>query len=1167
MDITPELYARIHEIALLPADTQPEVVAKMVHETLVLACHEALKDTRQAYGNLFAQVDYLCKAYAVKRADRVAIQTMRRHSNHNIPLSKEDLGYDLRALALLVSATTQTDVPAFLVAVLPNHCKPYAQEEGIDVKYVRCVVRQVEAERIIVAVERGLDAGLLAVDCTDEDLRYVCSLVRTGTQLNLLDGKMEPLQQPVCVGNEVAEQCFRPTLIIVEPDYLLDISAVAACFKEYGHHPLNYLLDRMKPRANSQPILLGNFAGSALDDIINRGDSYQLADTLKANFRERAVEYCTCPGFDPVKFKQDAKVQALNLEGVVKRLFSSRRSASTNAHLLRRNADGTVQRVYSRRTALLEPSFICERLGLQGRVDLMTTDFQLLVEQKSGRNMNIEKGMPNSHGSIQLEPHYVQLLLYYGVLKYNFNIGRDQTDIRLLYSKYEPDKGLMTVAYYRKLFREALRVRNSVVAQEMNIALFGFEHVIDALQPAVVNTRRLATRFYSQYLYPQISAVTEPLHKLSTLEHDYFCQMMTFVYREQLISKIGTQEGVVGCAADVWNMPVSEKKETGNIYLGLTVADKRQSREGNGYDLITLHVPGQGDDFLPNFRRGDMVMLYAYPADAEPHATESIVFRGNLVDIHTDSITVCLNDGQQNPDILAVDNTAETVHSVRSCAVRYALEHAPTDAGSNGAVRGLHELMTAPQHRRDLLLGQRPPQRNPQAHLSRSYHSGYDAVIEAVGQASDYYLLIGPPGTGKTSMALRFMVEEELTHNGATILLMAYTNRAVDEICGMLDEAQIDYLRLGNEYSCDARFRSRLLEKAVEDCPRLTDIKQRIASARVITGTTSMLVARPFIFNIKHFSLAIVDEASQILEPNLIGLLAAHRLGADGQEHCCIDRFVLVGDYKQLPAVVQQSSKASAVASEALKSIGISNCRDSLFERLIRWERRCGRQDFVGVLHRQGRMHPDIAAFPNEMFYTAEHIEPVPLPHQQETALDYLPTDNPDALDRLLRTRRTIFLPSADCRQPDLSDKVNTAEAALVADLLQRIRRMTGSRFDTNKTVGVIVPYRNQIAMIRKKIEALGMPELEQVSIDTVERYQGSQRDVIIYSFTIQRGYQLGFLTSNCFTEQGHTIDRKLNVALTRARRQMIAIGNPKVLRRNPVFEQLISSFEAEKQQ
>lgn len=150
-----------------------------------------------------------------------------------------------------------------------------------------------------------------------------------------------------------------------------------------------------------------------------------------------------------------------------------------------------------------------------------------------------------------------------------------------------------------------------------------------------------------------------------------------------------------------------------------------------------------------------------------------------------------------------------------------------------------------------------------------------------------------------------------------------------------------------------------------------------------------------------------------------------------------------------------------------------------------------------------------------------------------------------------------VFLPSAGATD-SVSDKVNAAEADIVADVLARIHLYYGDRFDAAKTVGVIVPYRAQIAMIRKAIARRGLTDMDAVSIDTVERYQGSQREVIIYSFTIHHRWQLDFLTSSSVVEDGYTIDRKLNVAVTRARRQMIMTGNPLILRHNALFAGLL---------
>ena len=186
-------------------------------------------------------------------------------------------------------------------------------------------------------------------------------------------------------------------------------------------------------------------------------------------------------------------------------------------------------------------------------------------------------------------------------------------------------------------------------------------------------------------------------------------------------------------------------------------------------------------------------------------------------------------------------------------------------------------------------------------------------------------------------MALRFLVEEALaagaSHQPSAILLTAYTHRAVDEICAMLEDSGQDYLRLGSETSCDPRFAHRLLSSAFSESPKLSDIRQRLERVPIVVSTTLTLLTRPFLLSMKHFSLCIVDEASQILEPYIVGLLASDS----------IDRFILIGDHKQLPAVVAQADDEPR----------LHGCRLSLFERLLQQEREAGRQAFVGLLVHQ----------------------------------------------------------------------------------------------------------------------------------------------------------------------------------------------------------------------
>ncbi len=1116
-----DLYQRIEEALATEAQG---VANHILHDTLVLCCHEGLRHTRHAFGNLSSQVDYLCRDRHMAAQDVLAIQRMRRHSNSDEPLSPEDLGYDCRALALFVSAVFQTSVPASLVGRIPATGRVTKGSPISSYTYLRCVVRSFDDETIhATVVNQDCDEEVVTIDYRHTpdyiDFSYLTRILQEGMTLNLLDCHRE-------------DERLIPGLIIVEPDYLLDISAIASCFEDYGHHPLLFTLHRLKERQNSKHILLGNFAGSALDDLINHAQ-YRFADTLQRNFREKAIEYACCPDFDPSEFKKLAESQVSNMQAVVAELFGR----------------------YNKEKAILEPSFICEKLGIQGRVDLMTTDLRLLVEQKSGQNYFLKRHTRNRYGSLHVEKHYVQVLLYFGVLSYNFGLSPKHADIYLLYSKYPLPDGLMQVEPLRKLLREALKYRNQVVALEYWMAFHGLERILPHLHVSTLNTEHLDDYFFHAYLQPQIETVTTPLQTMKPLERAYFCRMMRFVMREQIVAKVGSQEGVGSAGADLWNMPLSMKRETGNIFTRLRIVDKKSDGTG-GYDTLTLLIPKQEDDFLPNFRRGDMVYLYAYDQDKAPDVRRSILHKGTLQEITPTQLVVHLNDGQQNPHILQVDDDKRW----------YCLEHAGSDIGSTSAMGGLYTFITAPEARRDVLLAKRPPMADKTLRLSQSYNKNYDEIVEKAKQAQDYFLLIGPPGTGKTSMALQYLVRELILlptperPTGGNGLLLSYTHRAVDEICGMLVDNDIDFIRLGSAYSCDPRYQSHLLSERLTARPTLSAIKAIIDQTSLVVATTSTLAARPFLFQVKHFDVAIVDEASQILEPNLMGILGAHCNG-----RCCIDKFVLIGDHKQLPAVVQQDAAESVVEEPILQEIQLTDCRHSLFERLINTERAAKRTDFIGILRRQGRMHPEIADFPNRRFYERENLLCVPLPHQlEDTIYPSVPSSAQQTLSplgRLLMENRRLFFPSKNRRQAGVSEKVNTEEARIVAQLLKTIHTLSGTSFDPSKTVGVIVPYRNQIAMIRQEINRLDIPSLIPISIDTVERYQGSQRDIIIYSFTVQNRYQLDFLTSNCFVEDGKVIDRKLNVALTRARKQLIITGNEAILRQNALFKDLIDDM------
>ena len=624
---------------------------------------------------------------------------------------------------------------------------------------------------------------------------------------------------------------------------------------------------------------------------------------------------------------------------------------------------------------------------------------------------------------------------------------------------------------------------------------------------------------------PSISRFGERMELLTPLERTYFYTLYNFITKELYTSKSGDVncESRTGASA-LWLSTLDEKRDAGEILYDLTIVENHASQAHKAF--IILSIPQYEETFLPNFRNGDVVVLYERNNGTD-NVTNKMVFKGNIESITDNELRIRLRAAQQNPLVFPENS-------------RYAVEHDTMDTTFRSMYLGLSSFMDANPERRELLLGQRPP-RFDMAYEDRITRTtdDFERVALKAEAACDYFLLVGPPGTGKTSRALRRMVEHFYACPSTQVLLLAYTNRAVDEICRSLSAIlpQVDYIRVGSELSCDARFRKHLLENVLAECNNRREVNIRMADCRIYVGTVASIASKPELFKLKHFDVAIVDEATQILEPQLLGILCARfKDGRNG-----IGKFILIGDHKQLPAVVLQSNEQSEVHDEGLRRIGLYNLKDSLFERLYRFHLQEEHCRAVDMLCRQGRMHPGVASFPNREFYAGK-LEALGLPHQLE---------NVDAPVRFIPSERDT---------ESVSGKTNRNEARIVARLAADVYHLYKETFEVNRTLGVITPYRSQIALIRKEIQALGISALNEISVDTVERYQGSERDVIIYSFCVNYLYQLKFLP-NLTEENGVWIDRKLNVALTRARRQLYITGVPDILNHNLIYRRLIQAI------
>lgn len=1129
------------QILSMPNDVDIRLRYRMLAQIFHQAVDSRLQNNNIKFSGFYAKVEYLLSEYKDTMMDkslamsinafRIRTRKLKPRSSYGLVGNEQDeemvndaeleksLARDVAALAKFIGMIFSRPVPEEL-----NRRFPYVADANFRPLYRMGTVMRVVVDcwddDFIMAKdsELGMEQKIYYHKSDNRyalgDHGYLKDLLQKGDQLNIVVPRIE---------NEI----IYPAAIIYNPDYLIDVSSLAACFSEHEiATPYAYLIRKLSPSVNSEAIMLGNFAGQILDEeVYHIKRSYERS--LQAFCANNAVNLAVCPLSE--QFRQNAEMQKQHIHRAIFETLAE-------AAIIPYQADG--------RKTILEPSFYSETLGLQARMDFILKDMTMMVEQKSGKAAY----NPSDPATPRVRPeHYVQALLYMAIFRYNYGVPYSNFHSYMLYSKYP--NSLLDIATAPGLLFDALKLRNQVAWMELLLSKGGFR-MLESLTPEHIYPKE-SGYVWANYLRPRIEVILSQVRSATQLERDYYYRFLAFVENEQILSKVGNRTKEESGFASTWNSTLEEKRNAGNIYADLSIMPLRKQVD-EPIEEVEFLFPEEQDNDMSNFRQGDVVFFYSYDPrkSDEPNPTTHYVFRGSLVDNPgAKSVRVALRNPQTTTEVF--DGEV------------WAIEHDFMESSYRAQFQGLQLFLQAPKSRRDLLMLQRKPEIDETRKLKGDYtnngNAEFNDLVLRVKQANDLFLIIGPPGTGKTSFGMLNVLKEELLEEGSSVLLLSFTNRAVDEMCSKLVEESIDFIRLGSELGCSEKYRSHLLNKRSEVCRNGEEIQQLIGCCRVFCGTTTAFNTSISLLGIKQFDLAIVDEASQILEPQIIGLLSQKK---NRSNECAIKKFVLIGDEKQLPAVVQQQESESRVVEPNLQAINLSDCRLSLFERLIKTYRKNGENNaYSYMLTRQGRMHQDIANFPNYAFYQNKLI-PVPLSHQKEPTPSAV--DSKNGLDNLLTTRRISFVsysqPKNMAWEYEVSDKVNINEAKMVAAAVYHIYKLNENNFDKAKTVGVIVPYRNQISTIRNEIDKYGVAILHDIMIDTVERYQGSQCENIVYGFTIKKYYQLNFLTSNQYVDKnsGEIIDRKLNVAMTRAMKHLVMIGDARLLRENIIFYKLM---------
>ncbi len=437
-------------------------------------------------------------------------------------------------------------------------------------------------------------------------------------------------------------------------------------------------------------------------------------------------------------------------------------------------------------------------------------------------------------------------------------------------------------------------------------------------------------------------------------------------------------------------------------------------------------------------------------------------------------------------------------------------------------------------------------------------HSQEEAVCDIL-RAKDVLIVHGPPGTGKTTTLVEAICE--VLRREPQVMVCAQSNTAVDWICQQLAARGVSLLRIGNPSRVTESMLAHTYEKRFESHPdypalwqlrrtirqlysqprrqrsenfhqkiarlheRIDGIEMRIRHAlfdqsRVIASTL-IGAANPLLAG-QHFHTLFIDEAAQALEAACwIPLLRA-------------DRAILAGDHQQLPPTIK--------SPEALKG-GLGR---TLMEQVAE-----AKPDVVRLLRVQYRMNEELMHFSSEWFYGGQ-LEAAPEVRHRSMVddlghpLEWIDTDLLPQMDEMSAHEQMVGANYG---------RINKAEALLTLQSLHNyVERMGRHRIVEERVdFGVISPYRAQVQYLRGLIrrDEFLRPLRGLITVNTVDAFQGQERDVIVVSMVrANEQGQIGFLSDL----------RRMNVAITRARYQLIILGSRSTLCRHRFYRKLYES-------
>ncbi|XP_060534647.1 DNA replication ATP-dependent helicase/nuclease DNA2 isoform X2 [Cylas formicarius] len=754
----------------------------------------------------------------------------------------------------------------------------------------------------------------------------------------------------------------------------------------------------------------------------------------------------------------------------------------------------------------IEENVWCPDLGVKGKID---------VSVKSGlATMPLE--VKTGRATVSLE-HRAQVLLYIMMMT---KLGYNVPSGLLLYIKEGVLKEIAMTATER---RDIMIMRNELayyLSREPRVVKNSDGKGVEICElPEPINHPSCAKCPYNVVCASHSSKEALNMVHLQVKNHLTESHVAYFMRWSSMVSLEMNQGKDKKKLRDIYTVPPERRRDKGKCLINLKIA--KVSPECNSmweHTFQSRDDAEKGNFFISGLTENNYVVISV--------ETRPAVASGYVTCITSSSITVCLDrdlNKKYRDSTIFLDTYESSVFQTYNLA----------------SLCLLLEMTDRADQLRRIVIDREPPTFHSKLPrviaekgkpiLKRLNQVQQRAVLKAIA-AKDYLLIKGMPGTGKTSTIVALI--QLLVEMNKTILITSHTHSAVDNVCIKLVKLGINLMRLGRESKVHRSVRHYTESYLTKDCKSPEELDLVYNSAQIL-AVTCFASGHPALSK-RTLDICIVDESTQVLQCSVIRPLSAAKT------------FILIGDPDQLPAVVKNKDAIDLGMTE------------SLFERLNNDESRI-------TLNLNYRMNETITELANALTYNgelcvgAEHVAKATLkiPKPEVLRRDYGEAKWLSAtLDGSLENA-VQFLDTGPVF--DLNEKVDWArggddsaniyEAALVYRL---VRALLDSGVIDDQ-IGVIATYRAQVAQI---FDILGDTR---VDINTVDQFQGKDKNVVIYSCSKSRDM------SKEWTRNKYELledKRRLNVAVTRAKHKLVIVGDYATLRHYTTFEKIAPHLE-----